>query len=583
VTNSSAMSPEESPSDGALVERAREGDVDAFGELWTRHADAALRAASQFRSVADPDDLVAEAYARILQAIRNGKGPSGAFRPYLFVTVRNLASRIATTDREDAVDDLDRVPDESTLADPAIVALDRSLTARAFRSLPDRWQTVLWYTVVEGMSPLEASTLVGLSANATAALSLRAREGLRQAWIQAHINDDSASLECKWMLTRMGRYARHDLSKRDMARATRHLAGCTRCLIVSEEIEDLGSRLAIVVLPLALGGAAGTAYLASLHASNGLAQAGVSAAAAGQGAVVAGGASVAAGGASGWLVGAGIAATLVIGGGTWAALSVLAPAPDDDAPVVAESGTDTMPTLPSGPEQSVPDPQPAPADPVVETPAPLPAPAPPPVPVAATPPAVVPAEPETPTGPADPVDPDVSASPPVLSSPLPADDSPTVPRLTGTAEPGATVTVTDQDDAVVTSVVADDAGGWDTGPLVGLPPTTTSLALRQEDVAGNLSEPAVIGPFAFRPTLAVPTETMSATAGVPFELDLLGWAGESISIEIDGLDYPGSWIFDSAGKQTRYVTLGAPGTYAVTFRYLGADPATDTVLTVTAD
>jgi hypothetical protein len=153
----------------------------------------------------------------------------------------------------------ERIPD-----DPAAYALDRTLTARAFRSLPERWQTVLWYTEVEGMDPHEVAPLMGISANSVAALSYRAREGLRKAWLQAHITDATASGECQWTMSRLGDHTRDGLSARDAARLTDHLDDCAKCTIVAEEVEEVGSHLAMVMLPLLLGGIAGGTLLSQL-------------------------------------------------------------------------------------------------------------------------------------------------------------------------------------------------------------------------------------------------------------------------------------------------------------------------------
>ncbi|TAL41894.1 MAG: sigma-70 family RNA polymerase sigma factor, partial [Salinibacterium sp.] len=234
-----------------------------FAELWHRHYLAGMRIAHQFTSI-DADDLVSEAYTRIFQRIRAGGGPTGAFRPYLYATIRNLASSWGAARRDIQVDDITVFEDPRTVDDATLAALDRSLTARAFRTLPERWQTVLWYTEVEGMDPHEVAPLLGLTANGVAALAYRAREGLRKAWLQAHLNDDVASPECRWTIAHLGDHARSGLGERDEARIRRHLSECTSCPIINDEVDDLGSRLAIIVLPLVLGGAVGGSLLGSL-------------------------------------------------------------------------------------------------------------------------------------------------------------------------------------------------------------------------------------------------------------------------------------------------------------------------------
>jgi RNA polymerase sigma factor (sigma-70 family) len=256
-------------SDAELIERARSGDTRSFGELWRRHYRSAARVARQFTSSIDADDLVSEAYARIYQRVLAGGGPTGAFRPYLYTTIRNLASSWGAASRDVQVDIIEDFEDDRIPDDPAAWALDRTLTARAFRSLPERWQTVLWYTEVEGMDPHEVAPLMGMTANSVAALSYRAREGLRKAWLQAHVSDAAASGECQWSMSRLGEHARDGLSTRDRERLTAHLAGCAKCTIVSEEVDEVGSHLAMVMLPLLLGGVAGGTLLASLSQSSG--------------------------------------------------------------------------------------------------------------------------------------------------------------------------------------------------------------------------------------------------------------------------------------------------------------------------
>lgn len=251
-------------SDAALVDQARAGDSSAFAELWRRHARAAVRTARQFTSL-DAEDLVSEAYTRIYHIIRAGGGPTGAFRPYLYVTVRNIASSWGAGSADINLADIGDLEDPTATADLSLFAFDLSLTSLAFSSLPERWQSVLWYTEVEGMDPHDVAPLLGMTANAVAALSYRAREGLRKAWLQAHINDSTVTGECRWAMDRMGEHARRGLSGRDTRRMNLHFASCARCSVVVKEVDQVSSRLASVVLPALLGGGIGSgALLASL-------------------------------------------------------------------------------------------------------------------------------------------------------------------------------------------------------------------------------------------------------------------------------------------------------------------------------
>ena len=249
--------------DAALAELARARDVDAFAELWRRHVGAGTTAARQFSGIADPQDIVSESYLRILRALQQGGGPHEAFRPYLYRTIRNIAldwrSRHPTLSLEETGDLVE-------LGAPMDLAvLDNAVTSAAFEQLPERWQAVLWYLEVEGMSPAEAAPLLGLKPNATSALAARAQEGFKAAWLQAHVNDRSVPTECSWTTQRMGRYIRRSLSRRSRTRFDAHVADCDRCGLLLLEIENLGGHLASLLLPITLGATAGSLLLVQLR------------------------------------------------------------------------------------------------------------------------------------------------------------------------------------------------------------------------------------------------------------------------------------------------------------------------------
>src|SRR5690606_39622652 len=106
-----------------------------------------------------------------------GGGPTGAFRAYLFTSIRNTAAAWGRARKETTIDVLETLEDPGTTTEATEEALDRSLTVQAFRSLPTRWQEVLWYTEIEGMKPAAVAPLLGMKATAVAQLAFRAREG----------------------------------------------------------------------------------------------------------------------------------------------------------------------------------------------------------------------------------------------------------------------------------------------------------------------------------------------------------------------------------------------------------------------
>ena len=140
--------------------------------------------------------------------------------------------------------------------------LDTALAVQAFASLPERWRAVLWYSEVEQESTAEVGSRLGLRPNAVAALAYRAREGLRQAFLQAHVTgcDDDG---CRYAVARLGSWTRERLASGDAAKVDAHLSSCRRCRQVAAELAEVNSGLRGLLAPLLVGGAA-SGWLASL-------------------------------------------------------------------------------------------------------------------------------------------------------------------------------------------------------------------------------------------------------------------------------------------------------------------------------
>ncbi len=259
--------PDSFPPDRELIDRVRGGDLEAYDPLYQRHARSALLHARHWaRTEAAAEDLRAEAFTRVLHAIRNGNGPTEAFRPYLLTTMRHVARDWAEGDRRLLlVPDLIDIEAPQPQADPVIAALERSLAGQAFMTLPERWQTVLWHTEVEGEGPAQLAPKLGMEPAAVAALSYRAREGLKQAYLQAHITEIGKET-CRPYAEKLGTAARGKLGPREKAKLQGHLRTCAECAGLLAMLKYVNAHIGVLVAPAAVGTAVATKELLAIAA-----------------------------------------------------------------------------------------------------------------------------------------------------------------------------------------------------------------------------------------------------------------------------------------------------------------------------
>ncbi|WP_144827715.1 sigma-70 family RNA polymerase sigma factor [Kocuria rhizophila] len=243
-------------SDEQLLTAVREGDSSAFAELYERHRGAVLAVARMHsRNDADAQDLVSEAFTRVLGLLREGRGPRQFLRAYLVTAVSRLAADRAndlTRTRPEAPQPngpLDRV---ELFDDLVVKQVDSAVVAQAFASLPERWQEILWYLEVEGRRPRQVASVVGVQPNAVSALGKRAREGLRTAYMQEHVSAQALE-DCYQFSSQLGAFARGALTPSRTAVVQDHLDGCRRCTAEYLQLQDLGFGLRGWMLPALAG------------------------------------------------------------------------------------------------------------------------------------------------------------------------------------------------------------------------------------------------------------------------------------------------------------------------------------------
>ncbi len=214
---------ESGPRDTVLIESYRSGNLDAAGALFERHRKAALGYARHLAGQSDAEDVASEAFLKTLRAIEAGKGPTSNFRSYLLTTVHNTYVSLVRTDAHFVLQpDFDAAaieePDEDE--DASLRAI-----ADAFAGLPDRWQTVLWYTLIERRSLEEAAAAMEITPQAVGSLRYRARNGLYEA-VLAQLPNRQA--ECA-AVRRLFRQDPDKLTRRNKRVVANHVPDCDQC------------------------------------------------------------------------------------------------------------------------------------------------------------------------------------------------------------------------------------------------------------------------------------------------------------------------------------------------------------------
>ncbi|MCB1041030.1 MAG: sigma-70 family RNA polymerase sigma factor, partial [Acidimicrobiales bacterium] len=236
----------------------RGGSVGAFAVLYDRHRQVALDGARRYlsprhRSLAD--DVVEVTFSAIYDAFRRGSAPKGPFRSYLLLSVRREARRQqARRDRETVVDTqtLDRInaaPAEGSAPAASVAAGDPGaidpelLLGDVFSGLNERFRHALWLSEVEGRRPEELAPLLGISANAAAALCYRARRALRSGYFTAYAAT-LASATCKPFIDGLAEFVEAGQPPQGHDAVRVHLAGCATCRDVARGSARSGSVLA---------------------------------------------------------------------------------------------------------------------------------------------------------------------------------------------------------------------------------------------------------------------------------------------------------------------------------------------------
>ena len=177
--------------DRELVDRARQGDVDAFGQLVRRHQQRIMRLAlHMLRSRSEAEDVAQETFIRAYQALSRFDGRS---EPYTWLyriavnlslnTIRARKTARTSGDASDPRLEAFMVESRPEAANPGQTAQSRQqyqALAEGIDTLSETLRTTLILVCVDGLSHEEAAQVLGAPEGTIAWRVHEARRKLRE-------------------------------------------------------------------------------------------------------------------------------------------------------------------------------------------------------------------------------------------------------------------------------------------------------------------------------------------------------------------------------------------------------------------
>jgi RNA polymerase sigma-70 factor (ECF subfamily) len=176
-----------SPDDAQLVNQARTGDAEAYGQLYERYAPMVFRFLfAQLPDRLDAEDLTTEIFIRAWRSLPRYRERGHPFSAYLFRIARNLLSdyRRSTARMETLTEHHARsLPDPGAPLDEAISArMERQSLQETLSRLREDYRTVLVLRFISGLTPEETAGAMGRSQGAVRVLQHRALKALKDSF-----------------------------------------------------------------------------------------------------------------------------------------------------------------------------------------------------------------------------------------------------------------------------------------------------------------------------------------------------------------------------------------------------------------
>jgi RNA polymerase sigma-70 factor, ECF subfamily len=179
------MLEEQAVSDQQLVKAAKDGDAEAFGELYERYASPVYRFLhAQLQNRQDAEDLAGEVFLKAWRALPGFRDRGAPFSAFLFRIAHNtLIDHYRSRSRPDH----DLEIEAPNLSDPRpepieqmVSALDSQELRLVINQLRQDYRTVLVARYISDLSAEETALMMGRSPGAVRVLQHRALTALRK-------------------------------------------------------------------------------------------------------------------------------------------------------------------------------------------------------------------------------------------------------------------------------------------------------------------------------------------------------------------------------------------------------------------
>ena len=168
-----------------LVERAANGDIEAFGDLYHIYIERIYRYVFyQVKDKSTAEDITEEIFVKAWKAINSCKGRGQTFSSWLYRIARNhVIDNLRRLQKRQSVEQSVEIEKMAEIGDPETEiegGLERQELLKSIDGLPKNQQQVIILKFIEGLDNHEIGQVMGKSQGAIRVLQMRALATLRR-------------------------------------------------------------------------------------------------------------------------------------------------------------------------------------------------------------------------------------------------------------------------------------------------------------------------------------------------------------------------------------------------------------------